>query len=94
MQIFIKIEIPQNMLKEDEVLRAQDEFGKQFKHIVSSGKMVMGGAFADTDGGFFIVDVEDTDDLADLFIPSLFTNVLTETHFIVPLGGNMGRVGN
>jgi hypothetical protein len=67
-----------------DIVRVQQEMSEQLQHMLGTGRVVASGTFADTRGGFFVVDVDEEEDFFDLLGTAILDNFTVETHPIVP----------
>ncbi len=66
----------------DKVARARADEAAALGKLMTSGKMVSGGSFADERGGFFVLDVASSEELFELLNPG--ADLLTlKTHVII-----------
>ncbi|MEI7827263.1 MAG: hypothetical protein WCI87_05665 [Euryarchaeota archaeon] len=67
-----------------EIVRVQQEMGEQLQYMLGTGQVVASGTFADTRGGFFLVDVDEEEDFLGLLGTAILDNFAIESHPIVP----------
>ena len=84
MQILVKMQVFDTYSNEEEEY-AKKVFGNQLQYILESGKVSSCGVFADSCGGFFILDINDSDELTDLVSPALLHNMHIEVHHTMPV---------
>jgi uncharacterized protein YciI len=78
-QIFTKYDTQETITDREKVMEVRQVGGKQLQEILQSGKVRASGVFADTRGGFFVLDVESAEEVFDLFSPVL-DYIRIETH--------------
>ena len=66
MQLFIELEVFDTIIKDDDIKRVRDVFGKQMQKMIDSGKMVANGFFAGKRGGYIILNVDSTEEAVKL----------------------------
>ena len=79
MQLFVKYEAQETITDREKVMEVRQVGGRQLQQLMESGKVVSTGAFADARGGFFVLDVDSSEEIFDLFAPIL-DYVRLETH--------------
>ncbi len=67
-----------------DIVRVQQEMGEQLQYMLGTGQIVASGTFADTRGGFFLVDVDEEEDFLGLLGTAILDNFAIEPHPIVP----------
>lgn len=83
MRFLIKFKLFETVTKSEDVKRVRPGFAKQLELIQKSGKLVEGGMFADSRGGFFLVDVDAAMDIYELLGSAIFDNCQVESHPIL-----------
>ncbi len=83
MRFFVKAEVFESIVRDDDIARARHAFAKKVKQIRESGKLVEGGVLADGRGGVFILDVESERELLGLIAPEMVDHCRVETHPLV-----------
>ncbi len=66
MQMHVTVEVKDNLVG-DIMPKVIEASGKVIPSILNSGKVVCSGLFADKRGGFFVVDIEDAEEINRLF---------------------------
>ncbi len=79
MDIFVKYEAEETITDREQILHIRQIGGRQLQQIFESGKVKASGVFADARGGFFVLDVDSSDEVFDLFAPVL-DYIRIETH--------------
>ncbi len=79
MQVFVKYEAEKSITDREKVMEVRQVGGRQLQQIMESGKVVANGVFADTRGGFLVLDVDSSEEIFDLFAPAL-DYIRLETH--------------
>jgi uncharacterized protein YciI len=79
MQVFVKYEYEKSITDREKVMEVRQVGGRQLQQIMESGKVVASGVFADTRGGFLVLDVDSSEDLFDLIAP-VADYIRFETH--------------
>ena len=85
MQLFLKWEVSPAITQDEEVRRFRMAFGAQVQMMLASGRVAASGVFSDCRGGYFILEVEQADDLFQLLGPALLDHLRIETHPVTGL---------
>jgi uncharacterized protein YciI len=78
-QIFAKYLTQETITDREKVMEVRQVGGKQLQEILQSGKVRASGVFADSRGGFFVLEVDSAEEVFDLFAPVL-DYIRIETH--------------
>jgi uncharacterized protein YciI len=78
-QIFTKYVTQETITDREKVMEVRQVGGKQLQEILQSGKVRASGVFADARGGFFVLEVDSSEEVFDLFAPVL-DYIRIETH--------------
>ncbi len=82
MQVFVGYKVKDTIVDREQVMMIRQVAGSSLQQIFESGKLVANGVFADTRGGFVVLDVDSSDEVFDLFAPALdFLNL--EVHPVI-----------
>ena len=79
MEVFARYEARETITDREQVLALRQIVGAHLQRMFESGKVRASGLFADVRGGFFVVDVDSSDELFEMFAPVL-DQVRIETH--------------
>ncbi|KKR33976.1 MAG: hypothetical protein UT63_C0009G0006 [Candidatus Gottesmanbacteria bacterium GW2011_GWC2_39_8] len=74
MQIFVKVDSVEEEGKDGY------DVGLQIQNMIQSGKVIAGGAFTDSQGGYMVVDVDTPDELFQLISTDFLSTCHIETH--------------
>ena len=80
MQVFVKFEVFETITNREEILQLREKVGKQLQKIQASGKMKAGSIFVDARGGFFLFDVQSSEEVLDLLGSPFIDHCRIETH--------------
>ena len=83
MQVFVKFELFQTITERDEILEVRERVGQQLQKIQASGKVKAGNIFADARGGFFLLDVQSSQEVSDLLGSPFLDHFQIETHPVI-----------
>jgi hypothetical protein len=70
---------------DDEVKHLREAFGAQLQLILASSRVSAGGAFTDGRSGFFVLEVENAEDVFQLLGPRVLDHFHVETHPLMTL---------
>jgi hypothetical protein len=84
-RIFVKYGIFDTITRDEELGPVRQSFGKQFAQLQASGKLIEGAVFADTRGGFLLLDVESPRELNELLGSAILDHCHVETHVAMSL---------
>ena len=79
MQVFAKYEVQETITDHEKVMELRQVSARSLQQVMESGKVRASGVFADSRGGFFVVEVDSAEELFDLFVPVL-DYIRIETH--------------
>lgn len=79
MKFFVKMAISETIHGAEDV-QVRKAVGEQTQKIVASGKMESGGAFADSRGGYMILNVDSTTEVRELIGLPYLANAHIECH--------------
>jgi len=65
--------------------RLREVLGPQMQHLMESGKVQASGIFGGRRGGFFLVDVDQVEELYELFGPEVYGNFAMEVQPVMPV---------
>jgi len=71
MYIFVKFEMFNTITNETEILRIRRLVSEHMQGLLNSNKVTSQGVFADARGGYFILNLDNSDDLWSLLVPIL-----------------------
>ncbi len=80
MRFFVKFEVFETVIGDANVKRIREAAGKQIQYAQNSGKLVEGGMFGDTRGGFLVLDIDKPSDLYELLGGAILDNCHIESH--------------
>ena len=80
MRFFVKFEVFESVIGDDEVKRAREILGRQIQKAQNSGKLVDGGMFGDKRGGFLVLDIDKSSDMYELLGGAILDNCHVESH--------------
>jgi hypothetical protein len=83
MKFLVTTEVFETIHKEEDLKRQAELITSQIKKIMSSGKLVSGGQFADKRGHFFVMDVANEVELLELLGRNILDSCKVESHPIV-----------
>ncbi len=66
MQFFVEFEVFDTVIRDEDINRVRERFGKQLQKIMVSGKMVANGFFPERRGGYLILNVDSADEVIEL----------------------------
>lgn len=84
MQVFVKVR-GFDTFSSEENEHLKKIFASQLQYVLNSGKVVQSGIFADSIGGFFILEIESTNELPDLISSSMLHNMHVEIHPVMAI---------
>ena len=79
MEVFAKYEVQDTITDREQVLHIRQVIGAQLQRIFESGKVKASGIFVGVRGGFFVLDVDSSDELFEMLVP-IIDYVRLETH--------------
>ena len=79
MRFFVKAEVFESIMRDDDISRTRHAFAKKVKQIRESGKLLEGGVLADGRGGVFIVNVDSERELMGMLAPEIVDHCHVET---------------
>ena len=79
MQIFTKYVTQETITDREKVMEVRQVGSRALQQIMQSGKVRASGVFADSRGGFFVLEVDSSEEVFDLFAPIL-DYIRIETH--------------
>jgi hypothetical protein len=85
MQLFAKWELQPTITEDAEIKRVRMAFGAQIQMLLASGRVQVSGAFTDCRGGYFVLEVDQADDLFQLLGPPILDHFRLETHPVASL---------
>ena len=83
MRFLITTKVFETIQNEPDLKRHAEHIDAQIKRIMNSGKLVEGGQFADSRGHFFLIDVENENEMLELLNRGLLDTCSIESHPIV-----------
>jgi hypothetical protein len=71
--------------------RLREVLGPQIQHVVESGKVQASGFLGSKRGGFFLIDIDEPEELYELFGPEIYGTCKVEAYPVIPLekGGQL-----
>lgn len=84
MQLFVKIKVFDSIVRDEDVMAARQAFSRAWHKLLDSGKVVSSGVFADSRGGYMVVDVDKAEEFWSLPGPGILDYVSMETHPVTP----------
>ncbi len=84
MDVFVKFEVFDTITKTEEIADLRQAVSSQVQKVESSGKMKSGGIFADGRAGFFLLDVETSEEVLELLGSGFLDHCRVESHPLVP----------
>jgi hypothetical protein len=78
-QVFTKFEVQETITDREKVMELRQVGGRLLRQVLQSGKVRASGVFADARGGFFVLEVDSSEELFDLFSAGL-DYIRIETH--------------
>ena len=79
MEVFAKYEVRDTITDREQVLHLRQVVGAHIQRLFETGKVRANGVFADVRGGFFVLDVDSSDELFEMFFP-IVDYIRIETH--------------
>jgi muconolactone delta-isomerase len=79
MEVFAKYEVRDTITDREQVLHIRQVIGAHLQRIFESGKVRASGVFVGARGGFFVFDVDSSDELFEMLVP-IVDYVRMETH--------------
>jgi hypothetical protein len=71
MQVFVKYEVQDTVADRKEIMHIRQIIGRQLQQIFESSKVQANGVFADVRGGFFVLDVDSSEEIFVMLAPGL-----------------------
>jgi hypothetical protein len=84
MEVFAKYEVRDTITDREQVLHIRQVIGAQLQRTFESGKVKASGIFVGVRGGFFVLDVDSSDELSEMFFP-IVDYVRIETHPLISI---------
>lgn len=69
MQVFVKYEVRDTITDREQVLHIRQVIGANIQRTFESGKVRASGVFVGARGGFFVLDVDSSDELFEMLVP-------------------------
>jgi hypothetical protein len=88
MRFHVTTEVRDTIVLDDDK-RMREMLGSHFQRIMESGKVQDSGLLCGKRAIFFIVDINDPEELLDLFGPEIYANFKTDVQPVAP----MERIG-
>ena len=79
MEVFAKYQVQGSITDREQVLHLRQVVGAHIQRLFETGKVRANGVFADARGGFFVLDVDSSDELFEMFFP-IVDYIRIETH--------------
>lgn len=90
MRLLVSITVYDEIVSEDDVLRARKVFAESWRKMLDSGKVECSGIYGNARGGFLVVDVDSAEDLWSFPVPSLLDYAHVEVHPVMDTERFMG----
>jgi hypothetical protein len=84
MEVFAKYEVQDTITDREQVLHLRKVIGAHLQRIFETGKVKASGIFVGVRGGFFVLDVDSSDELSEMIFP-IVDYVRFETHPLIPI---------
>jgi hypothetical protein len=84
-RLLVKYMLFDTLTRDEDLGPVRQAFGKQIQQIQASGKLLAGGVFADTRGGFYLVDVDSPTELNQLLGSAILDHCHVETRVVMSL---------
>jgi hypothetical protein len=84
LQLFLELEVFDTIIKDEDIKKVRNVFGKQMETIIASGKMVANGFFAGKRGGYIILNVDNTEEVVEL-LGTMIEFFHFKVHPVMPL---------
>jgi hypothetical protein len=81
-QLLANFHVQETITDREKVMEVQQVAAKQQQEIMQSGKVRGSGFFADARGGFFVLEVDSSDEVFELFAP-VIDYLRIETHPLI-----------
>jgi hypothetical protein len=82
MDMFVRFEAPATLIDTEQIMYTRHLTSWQMQEFYESGKVRASGMFADARGGFFVLDVDCSEELFDMLAP-MADYMRIETHPLV-----------
>jgi hypothetical protein len=82
MEMFVRFEAPDTLIDTEQIMSTRHLISWQMQEIFESGMVRASGMFADARGGFFVLDVDSSEEFFDMLAP-LADYMSIETHPLV-----------
>ena len=79
MEVFAKYEARDTITDREQVLHLRQVVGAHFQRLFETGKVRASGVFVGVRGGFFVLDVDSSDELFEMLVP-IVDYIRIETH--------------
>ena len=90
MRFHITIEVRDTIVLDDNK-RMREFLGPHFQRMMESGKVQESGLWCGKRANFFIVDVDNPEELLELLVPEIYANFETDVQPVPPLAGKGER---
>jgi hypothetical protein len=81
----VTFEVNENIVLPEAKTMRNEWLGPQIQKVMESGKVREAGLLLGKRGGFFLVDVDDPEELFTLFGPELYDTSRVEAHPVMPM---------
>ena len=80
MLLFAKVTVFEGIHRDEESLEFRNKVGEYMKGLRETGKLIAGWALCDGRGGYFLLEVDKSDELLYLFTPLVLDHMHIEIH--------------